>query len=571
MPAPSTLRTRLFPLLFALALLPLVAVTALFYTASLRSVESVLKRQTLDAAQVAAGRLGAAFPGWKAETGVPAKGREVRAFFRARTEASRRNAEKDLELYVQWFMEETQGLYTRIVYLSADGDPLFKYSLERETPFALSPSDESRIYEKSDRRGAPDPGEKLRLTVVQPVGQPPALRFGRPIRDLRAPVQPPGYALVDVPLAEVLPQLLSRDVHLLLLDRGRREVLFGADRLSVRESPAALQSLLTEVLQAAGADSSGTLEFDLDGTGHLISFDNLVEPAWTLAAVVATDPYTIEPRRAGLFNLAVTGLFALVSGLSIFLLVRRVRQRTAALEAANREIQETTRRKSAFLASMSHDLRTPMNAIIGYTRILLRRVKDALEPRYYRNLENIEASSQNLLSLINEILDLSRIEAGRIEIKPTEVDLKALASECAASVAPLVRDGVEMKQDVQDVPSIYTDGDLLRRVAMNLLGNAVKFTEAGSITLSVRPVDGQVEISVADTGVGIPPEDLPYIFEEFRQVERGGAEVQGSGLGLAIVKKSVELLGGTIGAESEEGKGTTFILQIEDYSINKEQ
>jgi len=237
------------------------------------------------------------------------------------------------------------------------------------------------------------------------------------------------------------------------------------------------------------------------------------------------------------------------------------------LEAANSEIKETTQRKSAFLASMSHDLRTPMNAIIGYTRILLRRAQDTLEPRLYKNLQNIESSSNNLLELINGILDLSRIESGRIEIKPTDVNLKQLAEECAASVVPLVKEGVELKQTLAEVPALHTDSELLRRVLINLLGNAVKFTETGSITLSMHAVENQIEITIADTGVGIPPEDLPYIFEEFRQVERDGAEAQGSGLGLAIVKKTVELLGGTIEAGSKEGSGTTFTLQIKNYSL----
>ena len=116
------------------------------------------------------------------------------------------------------------------------------------------------------------------------------------------------------------------------------------------------------------------------------------------------------------------------------------------------------------------------------------------------------------------------------------------------------------------VPSLRTDGEILRKVLMNLLGNAVKFTDSGSITVSVIPVEDQVEISVADTGMGIPSEDLPYIFEEFRQVERqGSTEKEGTGLGLAIARKSLELLGGKISAESEVGKGTTFTLKIKDY------
>jgi signal transduction histidine kinase len=234
------------------------------------------------------------------------------------------------------------------------------------------------------------------------------------------------------------------------------------------------------------------------------------------------------------------------------------------LEEQNIQIQEATRLKSDFLARMSHDLRTPMNAIIGYTRILLRQVKDSLNARQYRNLDNIQISANNLLSLINDILDLSKIEAGHINIKPEAVDLKQLAIECIASVESLVKPGVQLQRQLTDVSAVQTDADRIRRVVMNLLSNALKFTERGSITVSLQPVDDWIELSVADTGMGIPPEDLPHIFDEFRQVE-GGKTQEGTGLGLSIVKKSIALLGGTIEVESEVKKGTKFTLQITDY------
>ena len=257
---------------------------------------------------------------------------------------------------------------------------------------------------------------------------------------------------------------------------------------------------------------------------------------------------------------------ALALGYTRFLDLQELEEQNQALAKANTQIQEANRHKSDFLARMSHDLRTPMNAIIGYTRILLRRAKDALEDRQYRNLENIQTSADNLLNLINEILDLSRIEAGRIDLRPEPVDLGQLVGDCMTSVAPLAKPGVELVQEVAEAQSINTDSDRIRRVIMNLLGNAVKFTEKGSITVSLHSVDQGCELSVADTGVGIPAEDLPFIFEEFRQVERQvGDKTEGTGLGLAIAKKSVDMLGGTISAESEVGKGTRFTLRIGDY------
>jgi signal transduction histidine kinase len=238
------------------------------------------------------------------------------------------------------------------------------------------------------------------------------------------------------------------------------------------------------------------------------------------------------------------------------------------LEQQNREIQEASLNKSQFLRRMSHDLRSPMNAIIGYTRLLLRRTADRLDERELRNLANIETSSGNLLNLINDILDLSRIEAGRIEVNVQPMDPRALADECADALESIVKEGVVLRRDLDDVGEINSDPDRVRQVLMNLLGNATKFTDAGSITLTLRRNgDSSVEISVADTGIGIPPEDLPHIFDEFRQVERqGGDQSEGTGLGLAIARKTVELLGGEISAASEVRSGTTFTVRLEDQT-----
>jgi signal transduction histidine kinase len=233
------------------------------------------------------------------------------------------------------------------------------------------------------------------------------------------------------------------------------------------------------------------------------------------------------------------------------------------IQEQNAQIQEANRLKSDFLARMSHDLRTPMNAIIGYTRILLRRAKGSLDERQYKNLENVQISANNLLELINDILDLSKIESGRIQLKVEEVDLGAVARECAASVESLLKPNVELRLAIDPVPLLQTDDDRVRRALMNLLGNAVKFTEAGHIEIGVHHNRGWTELRVTDTGIGIPKADLPHIFDEFRQVdEPNGARREGTGLGLAIVKKSAELLGGNVSVESEEGVGSTFTLRL---------
>jgi signal transduction histidine kinase len=148
------------------------------------------------------------------------------------------------------------------------------------------------------------------------------------------------------------------------------------------------------------------------------------------------------------------------------------------------------------------------------------------------------------------------------------MDPCVLADECADALESIVKEGVVLRRDLDDVGEINSDPDRVRQVLMNLLGNATKFTDAGSITLTLRRNgDSSVEISVADTGIGIPPEDLPHIFDEFRQVERqGGDQSEGTGLGLAIARKTVELLGGEISAASEVRSGTTFTVRLEDQT-----
>jgi signal transduction histidine kinase len=254
-------------------------------------------------------------------------------------------------------------------------------------------------------------------------------------------------------------------------------------------------------------------------------------------------------------------------GYTRYLDFQRLEEQNHSLEIANAQVEEASLNKSQFLRRMSHDLRSPMNAIVGYSRLLQRRLSDQIQERDARNLSNIETSSGHLLNLINDILDLSRIEAGRIEIDVQSVDVRKLAEECGDALESIVKEGVELRRALTDVGEIKTDPDRLRQVAMNLLGNATKFTNTGSITLSLRSVDGgAIELSVADTGVGIPSDDLPHIFDEFRQVERqGGEQTEGTGLGLAIAKKTVDLLGGTLTADSEVGVGTTFTVRIGDY------
>ena len=240
------------------------------------------------------------------------------------------------------------------------------------------------------------------------------------------------------------------------------------------------------------------------------------------------------------------------------------------LELAESRAEEATRLKSEFLARMSHDLRTPMNAIIGYARILLRRLDGQIDRRQFQNLENIQTSAYHLLDLINDVLDLSKVETGRVEVHPEETDLARLVSQSLAGVAPQVKPGVALEEDLGEVGSLYTDPDRLRRALANLLGNAAKFTAAGYIRVSARREADRVCLAVSDTGTGIAASDLPHIFDAFHQVARKGeTALQGTGLGLAIARLSAELLGGSIAVDSREGEGTTFTLTLPDTTRGK--
>ena len=236
-------------------------------------------------------------------------------------------------------------------------------------------------------------------------------------------------------------------------------------------------------------------------------------------------------------------------------LFNEILEKSAQLEVASRH-------KSEFLASMSHELRTPLNAIIGFARIVMRQSKDALAPKQYDNLEKILTSGQRLLGLINAVLDLSKVEAGRIELHPRELELAPVLDECLRTIEPLVKVAL-VKEFDGALPSMYVDDEKLRQVVMNLLSNAAKFTERGTIRLRAQADNGAVAITVADTGIGIAAEKLDMIFHEFEQADAGATRgYGGTGLGLAIARRLARLMGGDIGVESTPGVGSRFTLTL---------
>jgi signal transduction histidine kinase len=231
-----------------------------------------------------------------------------------------------------------------------------------------------------------------------------------------------------------------------------------------------------------------------------------------------------------------------------------------------RQIETANRHKSEFLANMSHELRTPLNAVIGFSEVLQERMFGELNEKQADYVNDIHSSGRHLLALINDILDLSKIEAGRMELEPSEFHLPAMLETALTLVRERAqRHGIALSLEVAPgVGNVRGDERKLKQVTLNLLSNAVKFTpEGGSVRLGARMNGAAVEVSVCDTGVGIAPEDQPLVFEEFRQVGTDSArKAEGTGLGLALAKKFIELHGGTIKLESAPGRGSTFTFTL---------
>jgi signal transduction histidine kinase len=231
------------------------------------------------------------------------------------------------------------------------------------------------------------------------------------------------------------------------------------------------------------------------------------------------------------------------------------------LSTSNVRLMEASRLKSQFLANMSHELRTPLNSIIGFSKVLLNRLDGDLTERQEAYIRSVHNSSRHLLELINGILDFSRIEAGKFEMRPEKVDVLSLVDECIESSLPLLRDKrLKIEKDVPlDLPEVYADRTRIKQVLLNLLSNAIKFTATGRIFVQVRRDADAVHVSVADTGIGISSGDLTRLFEPFQRLDNPLAQqADGTGLGLAISKKFVELHRGRIWAESRESQGSTF-------------
>jgi len=236
-------------------------------------------------------------------------------------------------------------------------------------------------------------------------------------------------------------------------------------------------------------------------------------------------------------------------------LYAEAREARAAAEQANQA-------KSAFLANMSHELRTPLNSIIGFTRIVRRKAEGVLPEKQTDNLDKVLTSADHLLNLINTVLDIAKIEAGRMDVLAANFRVSALTDLCFNTAQPLLKPDVVLEKQVDEsLGYIYSDQDKIRQIVLNLLSNATKFTQYGKIILAAKQDGEYLRISVCDTGIGISDEALPRIFREFQQADSSTTrQYGGTGLGLSISRNLAHLLGGDLVVESELGKGSTFTL-----------
>jgi signal transduction histidine kinase len=281
-------------------------------------------------------------------------------------------------------------------------------------------------------------------------------------------------------------------------------------------------------------------------------------------------PYALAPRDT---RLALTLAGHAAVAISNARLHGALAQRTAELERANEELRWTTEAKDRFFASMSHELRTPLNSVLGYHSLLLEGVVGALSPEARAFLERAQRSTRTLLHLVNDVLDLSKLQAGKLELVVVPARIRAIVEEALATIEPLAA-ARQIAVEVEPwppLPLVHTDADRVRQILINLLSNAVKFTDAGRVTVSAAHGDGAaagdgtaqgwVELRVADTGPGIAPENQERIFHEFEQIV-GATARGGTGLGLPISRKLARLLGGDLTVQSELGRGSTFILRL---------
>jgi len=283
-----------------------------------------------------------------------------------------------------------------------------------------------------------------------------------------------------------------------------------------------------------------------------------------------TKPFNVEELKA-IIKKALKGIKLALENKR---LIDDLQRSNIELGRMNLRLKEMDQMKSSFLANMSHELRTPLNSVIGFSEALIDRLVGDINEKQEKYLKNIYTSGKVLLQLIDDVLDLSKIEAGKIELNFEEFDLKGLLESITRIIHPMVQKGqLTFSLEVQsNLPAINADRAKLEQVLLNLISNAIKFTpEEGEIIVKAKYEGDNFQIATIDTGIGIEKKHQQAIFDEFRQVDSSTSKkYKGTGLGLAITKKLVELHGGRINVESQSGKGSRFTFTIPKRQMKKE-
>ena len=355
-----------------------------------------------------------------------------------------------------------------------------------------------------------------------------------------------------------------------ILDRGFFALLDPKDRVIFQTGNTPFADQVQELSAAAARNGEINSNWRIE---------TRVFPEWDyeiVAALYIPDInriiFRMMAQAYGITGVVLVGLliasFWMASRLSNAL-VEAEESRAEAIDARNAS-ESANRTKSTFLANMSHELRTPMNAIIGYSEMLIEEAEDLDQPGFVPDLQKIRSAGKHLLALINDILDLSKIEAGKMSIFVEEIGLCSMIDEVVATVDPLIqKNRNRLVLDVpDDIGSIHTDLTKVRQTLFNLLSNASKFTENGTITLGIRryqaaPGVDRIQMRVSDTGIGMTPEQLGKLFQAFTQADASTTrKYGGTGLGLLISRKFCQIMGGDISVESVAGQGTTFTVDL---------
>ncbi len=470
---------------------------------------------------------------------------------------------------------------------------------ERESPRALSFCGHAILTDQSlvvpdatrDERFSANPavmgGPRIRFYAGHPLKAPDGSRIGAlSIRDTK----PRQISPSEIELLRDLASMVEDEIRLAQVARLEREILESVEaRRKTQEHYDRFFSLSNDLLCVANFDGyfttlnevwEKTLGFTREElkAEPFINFvhpddrESTIEAAGRIAEGAVVTSFDNRYRtKSGDFRWLYWSAVPAESESLIYAVARDITERKtaeAALEAAKLEAEAANRAKSEFLARMSHELRTPLNSVIGFSSVLLRGGGASLKEQERKYLERIRVNGEHLLNLINELLDLAKIEAGKVEVEWRDENLGALIGQAMAQFENQVADrDLELVTEVPEgLTALRTDARKLTQILFNLIGNALKFTESGKIEVRVSPRSGTMEpgtIEVSDTGIGIPEDKLDLIFETFEQVESTAARsYAGSGLGLAISRSLCNLLGYKIGVASELGRGTTFTIDL---------